>query len=284
MNAALKSECDFGKISTLRNKSEALRPISRGQPLIQLHATDYDANENGELRFAFAEDSDSSLTSLFAIHPFSGLVVSKYSLQPKDLEFLGQVPLLLKQTHTLRIRVSDLGTPSLASYAILRLNFQVRSNHALEAVLPSLREQQILQQQHPIDLFDEYGGVAPEVETPAQGTRKNDLSFFVLCAFFVFLLLLFLAVLLFIVLNRRPECLASVLCPTTITTTTETRTHRLPLAPFVSPLCHENRNCQSGRTLTQSARITPCHNLQQTLPLASVFSESGASSPESSAV
>ncbi len=70
---------------------------------MQLHANDYDAYENGELRFAFSEDSDASLSSLFAIHAHSGLMVSQYSLQPKDLELVS--PSAIKQTHTLKIKV-----------------------------------------------------------------------------------------------------------------------------------------------------------------------------------
>lgn len=79
-------------------------PMLRGEPLIQLHAMDYDVYENGDLRFAFSEDSEAAITGLFAIHAYSGLIVSQYSLRPRDLDFLG--PSALNQTHTLKVKVS----------------------------------------------------------------------------------------------------------------------------------------------------------------------------------
>lgn len=87
--------------------SSLLRPLLRGEPLVQLHATDNDADENGELRFAFAEEPESSVASLFDIHPYTGLIVSKYNLQLRDLEFLGSPVSVLKQTHAMRIKVTS---------------------------------------------------------------------------------------------------------------------------------------------------------------------------------
>ncbi|VDN99277.1 unnamed protein product, partial [Rodentolepis nana] len=81
-------------------------PIHRGEPLVQLHATDYDIYENGELRFGFAEEMEDTVANLFAIHPQSGLMVSKYSLQLKDLEYLASSNSVLKQSYMVKIKVN----------------------------------------------------------------------------------------------------------------------------------------------------------------------------------
>ena len=70
-----------------------------------MHAVDNDILENGELRFSFVDEPNSSVAGLFAIHPYSGLMVSKYSLQLKDLRFLGSTSAIMKTTYTVKIKV-----------------------------------------------------------------------------------------------------------------------------------------------------------------------------------
>lgn len=82
------------------------RPIHRGEPLVQLHATDHDIFENGELRFELAEEKEDTVANLFAVHPKSGLIVSKYSLQLKDLDFLAPSKSVMKQTFIVKIKVN----------------------------------------------------------------------------------------------------------------------------------------------------------------------------------
>nr|CDS17036.1 protocadherin 8 [Echinococcus granulosus] len=278
----------------LTNNTVLVRlPIHRGEPLVQLHATDNDANENGELHFAFAEEPESSVANLFDIHPFTGLMVSKYNLQLGDLEFLGPTLSILKQTHAVRIKVADLGTPSLASYANLRVRFQVRSNGNLEADFPSLKEQLFLQrwqQQHQTaDPFEEYGALQADLTRSFNRTTwRSSVVFIILCAFFLILLLL-LAVLLLAIFIRRSLHPLSPYSPTTTTAsalTAAAASRRVPMTLFVSPMHHhQNPNYQlSGSSFTLPLPITPSHTLPHDLPQTSGLSGSGDLSIDSSAV
>ncbi|VDM32506.1 unnamed protein product [Hydatigera taeniaeformis] len=277
----------------LTNNTVLVRlPILRGEPLVQLHATDNDANENGEVRFGFAEESESSVASLFDIHPYTGLMVSKYNLQLRDLEFVGSPASILKQTHVVRIKVVDQGTPSLISYANLRVRFQMRSNSEVKADFPSLKEQLILQrrQQHhqTADPYEEYRGLQAETTRSFDRTTwRSSVVFIILCAFFL-VLLLFLAVLLLAIFIRRSLHPLSPYISTTTSSsvTATTASRRAPLALFISPMHHhQNPNYQlSGSSLTLPLPVTPCHTLPHNLPQTSGLCGSGDLSIDSSAV
>ncbi|KAL5968316.1 Protocadherin alpha-10 [Taenia solium] len=268
---------------------EYRRPLLRGEPLVQLHATDNDADANGELRFAFAEEPENSAASLFDIHPYTGLIVSKYNLQLRDLEFIGSPTSILKQTHA----VADLGTPSLVSYANLRVRFQMRQNPPVKADFPSLKEQLLLQrrqQQHQTaDPFEEHGTLQAESTRSLDRTSwRSSVIFIILCAFFL-VLLLFLAVLLLAVFIRRSLHPLSPYIPATTATSALSATatsRRAPMTLFISPMHHhQNPNYQlSGSSPTLPLAVTPCHTLPHSLPQISGLSGSGDLSIDSSAV
>ncbi|VUZ51926.1 unnamed protein product, partial [Hymenolepis diminuta] len=233
-------------------------PIHRGEPLVQLHATDYDIYENGELRFGFAEETDDTVANLFAIHPQSGLMVSKYSLQLKDLEYLAPSNSILKQAYVVKIKVTDMGTPPLISYASLRIRFQMRVDEIIDKSFPSLQEQLLLEQHqlqnneaYPSDLFTEYtSGRAESTQSSDSTVWRSGMIFIILCVFFLVLLLILATLLLAIFTRRtlRPSTL-NTHCPAGIpivTTTSAPITFRhAPSALLVSPLHHhQNHNYQ----------------------------------------
>ncbi|VDL57857.1 unnamed protein product, partial [Hymenolepis diminuta] len=252
-------------------------PIHRGEPLVQLHATDYDIYENGELRFGFAEETDDTVANLFAIHPQSGLMVSKYSLQLKDLEYLAPSNSILKQAYIVKIKVTDMGTPPLISYASLRIRFQMRVDEIIDKSFPSLQEQLLLEQHqlqnneaYPSDLFTEYtSGRAESTQSSDSTVWRSGMIFIILCVFFLVLLLILATLLLAIFTRRtlRPSTL-NTHCPAGIpivTTTSAPITFRhAPSALLVSPLHHhQNHNYQrSGSSPTLPTAVpTPCHTL-----------------------
>ncbi|KAM7538365.1 hypothetical protein Aperf_G00000074670 [Anoplocephala perfoliata] len=276
----------------LTNNTVLVRlPIHRGEPLIQLHATDYDIFENGEVRFGFAEETEDTVANLFAVHPKSGLMVSKYSLQLKDLDFLAPSKSVVRQTFTVKIKVTDMGSPPLVSYASLRVRFQTRLDTSIEQSFPSLQEQLLMEQQrlknnepYLADLFDESLSVQAEpTRSSDRAPWRSSIIFIILCAFFLVLLLV-LAILLLAIFARcsmRPPPSASndTRGIPSFTTASATLTSRRPLSSLlVSPLHHhQNHNyqrCGSSPTLPYTIN-TPCHSLPLNFPRSPGISASG---------